>query len=259
MPTISKTTNPTGLKELPAKLFTVRLASSSKGARSFWLEKFDCEASGLPNGVEISCVAHAGNAEEYFQLGTVDAPDFSANVIHELPTDRPLKFRFLFCKPGEPKLLAFADNVRAADESDALGESLIDIEPTDLNGPTWKLELPPPTTGSDRPVLLVERQLFPTAQAAANDMWVGVLVMPEVMRQVCRVVADNAGSLEDGGTWVGEWEDYFEGLGVPPLAEDSDQVAKNNWIEDVVAAFCAKASVRAQLKRAENELTGETV
>lgn len=257
MPKISKTTNPTGLKELPGKMFTVRLLATAKGPRSFWLERFDHEASGLPKGTEISCVAHAGNAEEFFQLGSVEAPSHSANLIQELPHDRPLKFRFLFCKPGEPKLLAFADNIRAAEESGAMGDSLIDIEPTDLGGPTWKLELPPPTPGSDRPVLLVEQNLFPTAQAAANDMWLGVLVMPEVMRQVGRLMVENIGALEDTDTWLGEWGAFIDSLGVLPLQEDADEIAKNDWVEEIVSAFCAKASVRAQLNRAETELNGE--
>jgi hypothetical protein len=257
MPKISKTTNPTGLKELPAKLFTVRLITPGKGPRSFWLERFDHEASGIPTGSEIACIAHAGNAEEFFQLGTVEAPIHSINIIQELPSDRPLKFRFLFCSPGNPKLLAFADNVRSADESGAMGDSLIDIEPSDLGGPTWRLELPAPLPGTDRPVLLVERQLFPTSQAAANDMWLGVLVMPEVMRQVCKIIVDNIASLDERDTWVGDWGDFINSLGVLPLSEDADEIAKSTWVEDIVAAFCAKAAIRAQLKRAENELSGE--
>lgn len=257
MPKISKTTNPTGLKELPAKAFTVRLITPANGPRSFWLERFDHDLSGLPSGTEISCVAHAGNAEEFFQLGTIESPIYSANIIQKLPTDRPLKFRFLFCNPGEAKLSAFAENIRAANESDAVGESLIDIEPTDLHGPVWKLVLPQPVPDSDRPVLLVERHLFPTALAAANDMWFGALVMPEVMRQICRLIVENPGSLESDDTWLGSWSDFIETLGVHALQEDADHIARENWIDNIIVAFCAKASIRLQLNRIETELTGE--
>jgi hypothetical protein len=257
MPKISKTTNPTGLKELHAKTFTVRVLTPPSGPRSFWLERFSEEKITLPRDTEISCVAHAGNAEEFFRLGTIEAPNHSSQMIRELPSDRPLKFRFMFSAPNNPKLLAFADNIRAADESGNMGDSLIDIEPADLGGPTWKLELPPVTPGDDRPVLLVERQLFPTALAAAADVWIGVLVMPEVMRQVCRVVSENLNSLDDQDTWIGGWAAFFESLGVAIPVEDADETAKTTWVEDVVVAFCAKTAMRTHMKRAEQELSGE--
>lgn len=257
MPKISKTTNPTGLKELHAKTFTVRLLTPPNGPRSFWLERFSEESIALPRDTEISCVAHAGNAEEFFRLGTIETPDHSAQLIRELPADRPLKFRFMFSGPTNPKLLAFADNIRAADESGNMGDSLIDIEPADLDGPAWKLELPSATPSDDRPVLLVERQLFPTASAAAADVWIGVLVMPEVMRQVCRVVSENFSGLDDKDTWIGGWLEFFESLGVAIPAEDADETIKTAWIEDVVVAFCARTVMRSHMKRAEQELSGD--
>lgn len=257
MPKISKTTNPTGLKEFHAKTFTVRVLTPPSGPRSFWLERFSEDAIALPRDTEISCVAHAGNAEEFFRLGTIEAPDHSAQLIRELPTDRPLKFRFMFSGPTDPKLLGFADNIRAADESGNMGDSLIDIEPADLAGPSWRLELPAVLPSDDRPVLLVERQLFPTALAAAADVWIGVLVMPEVMRQVARVVSENLSNLDDSDTWIGGWYEFFEGLGVAIPAEDADETIRLTWVEDVVAAFCAKTAMRAHMKRAEQELSGE--
>jgi hypothetical protein len=257
MPKISRTTNPTSLKELDAKHFTVRIQTHANGKRSFWLERFDYSGSELPPGMQISCVAHAGSTEEFFQLGVVENPSHNTNAINELATDRPLKFRFLVHEPGNPRLVAFADNIRAIDESGLLGNSLVDIEPADLGGATWRLDIPEVTPSADKPVLLVERQLFPTAQAAAKDVWIGVLVMPEVMRQIARVIVRNAAGLEDPEVWVSGWAEFLNGLGVSEIAEDADDTAKENWVEEVVQSFCAKPSMKAQINFAIADLSGE--
>ena len=127
MPQISRTTNPTGLKKLDAKLFGVRVQNTSS-ERSFWLEKFDVAMSGLPTGLQLSCIAHCGNTEEFFKLGTVDKPDLSVKPLRNLATNKPLKFRFVVHALGDPKLVAFADGVRAADDAGLLGGSLVDID-----------------------------------------------------------------------------------------------------------------------------------
>lgn len=257
MPKISRTTNPTSLQELDAKYFSVRTQTHTNGKRSFWLERFDFANCRLPPGLRLACVAHAGSTEEYFELGPIESPVHAVNPINELATDRPLKFRFVVYEQGNPRLIAFADNIRAIDEAGTLGDSLVDIEPADLGGATWRLDIPEIKPGADKPVLLVERQLFPTAQAAARDPWIGVLVMPEVMRQIASAISQNSGSLDDPEVWVSAWAEYLGNLGVGDLAEDADDTGKAQWVEDVVAAFCAKPSMKVHLSFAVAELSGE--
>lgn len=257
MPKISRTTNPTSLRELDSKLFSVRVQAHPNGKRSFWLERFDFANSGLLPGLCLACVAHAGSTEEYFELGCIDTPLLTPNTINELATDRPLKFRFLVYERGNPRLTAFADNIRAIDEAGMLGDSLVDIEPADLFGATWRLEIPEVKPGADKPVLLVERQLFPTAQAAAKDRWIAVLVMPEVMRQIAGAISHSAGSLDDPEVWIFGWAEYLSSLGIDELADDADDTARLQWVEDVVRAFCAKPSMRSQFGFAIAELSGD--
>jgi hypothetical protein len=257
MPKISRTTNPTNLHELDANMFSVRIQTSKEGNRAFWLERFDFSACGLAPGLRLACVAHAGSTEEYFELGTIDAPDVTPHAINELAADRPLKFRFVVYESGNPRLSAFADNIRAIDEAGMLGDSLVDIEPSDLNGPAWRLEIPEVKNGADKPVLLVERQLFPTALAAAKDRWVAILIMPEVMRQIARVISRNMGCLEDSEIWISNWADYISSFGLNDLADDADEIAVNQWVEDVVRSFCTKPTMKAQFGFAIAELIGD--
>jgi hypothetical protein len=257
---ISRTTNPTGLKRLDKKNFVVRI-HSDLGGRSFWVERFDHVACGLSSALKMACVAHAGNTEEYFQLGTAGSFQRQPMGIRDLAADRPLKFRFVFNEPGNPLLVAYADGIRATDESGQLGGSLVDIEPADLGGIAWKLFLP---TGLQevgaKPNVMVERSLFPTAQAAAHSPWFGILVMPEVMRQIASAIAVKPGTLEDGESWPSAWAEFFSKLGVDelPLDAEGDEEAQLNWVESVVAAFGAKGILQHHMERAISEMDGDT-
>ena len=255
MPQISRTTNPTGLKKLDTKLFGVRV-QTLYAARSFWLEKFDFKLSQLPAGLQLSCIAHSGNTEEFFKLGTVDSPDLSPKPLHKLAVDKPLKFRFVIHAVGDPKLVAFADGIRAVDDAGLLGGSLVDIEPADLKGSAWRLEISPLVAGADKPVLLVERNMFAAAQVAANNSWIAILVMPEVLRQIATVISDSPASLDDTEVWASSWAEFLRGLGGGELAEGADHQAKTDWVESVVYGFCAKPAIRNQMTRAAAELNG---
>lgn len=257
MPKISRTTNPTNLKELDANCFSIRVSTAPDGVRSFWLSHFDLVKSALEPGLHLDCVAHAGSTEEFFQLGTVEKPKNDVLVLADLATDRPLKFRFMIYKPGEAKLIAFADNVRAVDETGQTGSSLVDIEPSDLRGPVWRLEIPELTANGDRPVLLVERQLFATAQAAAKDPWIAVLVMPEVMRQIAQVIVMNPGVLEDPESWAHPWGQYLVGFNVGEPPDEADEDSQENWVQAIVEAFCATPVLKNQMHQAMRELSGD--
>ena len=258
MPQISRTTNPTGLKKLDAKLFGVRVQTTNS-ERSFWLEKFDVALSGLPAGLHLSCIAHCGNTEEFFKLGTVDKPDLSVKPLRNLATNKPLKFRFVVHALGDPKLVAFADGVRAADDAGLLGGSLVDIELAELKGSCWKLVIPPLTVDDDKPVLLVEKNMFASAQAAANNPWIAVLVMPEVLRQIATVISKDSPCLDNSAIWSSSWAQFLLGLSGqdPPVVDDDE--AQKDWVECVVDGFCAKPALRAQMLRTANELNGELV
>lgn len=254
---ITRTTNPTGVKQIDQKHFTVRVRGDSSEDRVFWLERFDYAAAGLNPMILIGCVAHAGSCEEYIDLGAVS--DFNTNPVslREIPTDRPLKFRFIFNRPGESLLVGYADGVRALDEAGGLGSSLVDIEPVDLQGVPWKLVLPD-GTGADKPNVLVDKSLFPTALSAANHPWFGVLVMPEVMRQIALAIAEAPDSLDDPETWIAPWAGLIASLAISPPTEldASDEFSQHSWADEVVRRFTSKGIFKHQMAKAVQEMGG---
>ncbi|MBX8607112.1 hypothetical protein K5D65_07925 [Pseudomonas cichorii] len=254
---ITRTTNPTGLKQIDKKLFLVRVVDGGEGGRSFWLESFDYKAAKFDRSVNVGCVAHAGSTEEYFDLGPVSDLKKTSFSLQAIATDKPLRFRFIFNTPGDPLLVGYADGVRALDEAGNLGGSLVDIEPSSLYGVGWKVELPEGAGSGDKPNVLVERTLFPTAASAVNHPWFGVLVMPEVMRQIAMAIAKNPDWLDDVETWIAPWADFINALGVSfPLDLDDDIYSQQSWADEVVRKFAAKGIFRHHMAQAIIEMEG---
>lgn len=256
---ITRTTNPTGLKQIDRKHFIVRIKDDGPEGRVFWLDQFDFDAAELDPSVQLSCIAHAGSTEEYFELGPVSAFKKTSASLRRLDTDKPLRFRFIFNNPQESLLVGYTDGVRALDEAGNLGSSLVDIEPKDLHGIAWKLIIPEGTGAGEKPNVLVERTLFPTAISAANHSWFGVLVMPEVMRQIAMAITENPSAFDDPGSWISPWADFIAALGVEPPMEfdDDDIVGKTVWAEEVVDKFAAKGIFKHHMKKALSEMDGE--
>jgi len=257
MKQISRRTNPTGLNEVDRRHFSLRLNDDGKSDRTFWLERFDFNAAGIPPGALINCVATAGASEQYFALGSASNFSRTARVIGEVVRNKPVRFRFVFHMPGEKKLIGFADGVRPIDESGNLGGSLVDIFPTELHGPVWELDLPVSNAEvSAKPCIFVERSIFPTATVAVKHHWFVGLVMPEVMRRIALRIAENAGALENDDTWTGTWKSYIDqlGVGAPPDDED-DRV--DEWAATVVRKFASSGQLRLQIDQLIGEMQGE--
>lgn len=255
MKQISRRTNPTDLKQIDRKHFTLRVADEAGVGRSFWLERFDHKAAGLPPESRISCIAGAGSTEQYFELGDASAFQRKPAFINELARDKPLRFRFVFNLPGEVRLLGYADGVQPVDEAGNLGGSLVDIQPMDLEGPVWLLELPTVDDPEGKPCLMVERSIFPTAQAAVAHQWFVALVMPEVMRQIAAVIAESIGALDDDGSWMGKWKEYFNSLG---MHDAPDENAPGDWATAAARCFAQGGQLRHQFDRIAAEMQGDT-
>lgn len=256
---ITRTTNPTGLKQVDKKHFVVRVRDDGPDCRVFWLDSFDYLAANLDPSLQLGCIAHAGNTEEFFDLGLVSDVKKTPASLRALATDKPLRFRFIFTKPGESLLTGYTDGVRALDEAGNLGSSLVDIEPADLKGIAWRLQLPEGSGAGEKPNVLVERSLFSNAIAAVNHHWFGILVMPEVMRQIAMAIAMEPSALDDSETWIAPWAGFIAALGVdPPVEYDADDTTgPQAWADEVVTRFAAKGVFKHHMTKASAEMGGE--
>jgi len=119
------------------------------------------------------------------------------------------------------------------------------------------LVMPQGAGTGEKPNVLVEKALFPTAHSAANHPWFGVLVMPEVMREVATAIAKNPDGLEDPESWLYRWAEFIKVLGVDAPVTTEDEEAAEDWADRLVEKFAARGTFRHHLAQAEAEMNGD--
>lgn len=255
MPTISRTNNPTKVEQIEKGAISIRIAKPiGANAKTFYVEHFDRSRIALEPSVKVACVATAGQTAQYFELGTVGELNSKALPLTEIATDASIRFRIVFYESDASRIKASADNIRAADEDDS-SPSLVSIEPVQLEGPLWKLELAD-INSEVAPVLLVEERLFTTAKAAVGNPSFLSFVLPAVMRSIATVVSENVDHLEDEGSWLAPWNRFFTSINPNAPDEFSDNEDHSVWIDQCVKAFCRRGQMAASIDAVLNEADG---
>lgn len=257
MPTISRTTNPTKVSSIQKGVISIRVAKmlGIDAAKTFFVEHFDRSQISLPPATKVACIATAGQTAQYFELGSVEQLDTKAMALSELATDASIRFRVVFYDVESSRVLAAADNIRTVDE-DSSSPSLVSIQPAPLDGPLWKLEMPD-LGADDHPVLLVEEKLFCSAKAAvAHPMFVS-FVLPEVVRCIATKLIEADTDSIDEGSWLAPWFRFFSSINANPLADLSDSVDQEKWINECVKAFCRRGQMATSIDAVLAEATGE--
>lgn len=257
MPTISRTTNPTKVSSIQKGVISIRVAKmlGIDAAKTFFVEHFDRSQISLSPATKVACIATAGQTAQYFELGSVEQLDTKAMALSELATDAPIRFRVVFYDVESSRVLAAADNIRTVDE-DSSSPSLVSIQPVPLDGPLWKLEMPD-LGADDHPVLLVEEKLFCSAKAAvAHPMFVS-FVLPEVVRCIATKLVEAETDSIDEGSWLAPWFRFFSSINANPLADLSDSVDQEKWVNECVKAFCRRGQMATSIDAVLAEATGE--
>jgi hypothetical protein len=244
MPTIFRTNNPTKVQRIDKAAISLRIIRNGE-SRSFYIERLDHATIQLPSIIRIGCLAIAGQTVQYFDLGTVEKTNFGTFELSEIAEGAAVRFRLMFYDPETAKILASAENIRSSDE-DSPSPSLISIEPTNLGGPIWRLELPP-DTGDAQPTLLVEQKLFPFAKAVMTDKNFLALVLPEAVRQIATSVARLNPDSDSDECWTAAWDKFFKSLGVSEKESQDDEAS--TWIDDCVKAFCRRGNMVSILEK----------
>lgn len=255
MPAISRTSNPTGVLKVDGSALALRVIKGAKPSdpKTFFVERFISDKLGLLPSLKVSCIATAGQTSQYFDLGTLGSIDLSPKTLSEIATDAALRFRVIFSEPHDWKIIAAADNIRALDEAQ-LSQSLIAIEPGQLNGPLWKLELGDSSSES-LPVIHVEQQLFTSAKAAAANGQFVSYVLPEALRQIASRVASEWDGIDFEGTWLGKWAEFL-GAMHPADLDGMDSDERGSWAEECVELFCRRGHMAMTLTNYMTETGG---
>lgn len=157
------------------------------------------------------------------------------------------------------RLLGVSDGIqveRSGDDTISGRRGILAIEPSDsLGHRLWALEF------KDQYVsLLVNRDVPELTERAGSDPLFYAIVFPEAMRQVLhKAIDENRSSQEDDDDhWAVAWLKF--GRDLHPMRESSpekdDNDAREEWIADVVEAFCQKHDLKTRYREAVAALNG---
>lgn len=241
MPRLSTLSNPTGLIDLDKKRIDIQIDTNGRGL-AFSLIRLDTEDLKLPGDTQIRVIARRANTEERIEVGSISSWDKRFHPLTELGEDGSLVFRLLLVRPGSPRLVAAAENIRPTGEGDS--ESFIALEPSELQELPWEVEV---HAQEGRATIRFNREIFASSAEAWSNTFFLNLVLPEAIRAMARSIASEPGLLA-----LEEWQAFRTWLGIHGVTEEPDEDGtseqQEEWCKQVVHAFCMRFAFATTLK-----------
>jgi hypothetical protein len=144
------------------------------------------------------------------------------------------------------RLLGLAEHIRpqrAGKQTAAGRRGILPVEPAELGQQLWKLDF------KEHDVfLLVNKSIHGLGERVRSDPLFYAVVYPQVVRQVLmQAIAEDVDLDEDDDRWPVMWLRFGKNLHPtresPPSGESS-QEEREEWIEEVVDAFCDEHSMK---------------
>lgn len=243
-----KRCNYTGRKKIPQKCIRIRIDRETRTFEASWnLSNSNISASGE---VYIEAFTSASPDVQRFFYGTVGTPNpgVTDRRIGMLNSEA-IAFNFKVIDNSERYgcLLGIARNIRPVgdDEDDAGQQSILPINPVNLDQQVWRLNF---THG--RPWLEVNNQIPNIMTIAREDRRFFSLVYPAVIRQILTRILiieewiDPDGSNDDWRVQWLKWGIHWHPDKERPIDGEPEHCREDwlSWIEIVSESFCRQHS-----------------
>ncbi len=144
------------------------------------------------------------------------------------------------------RILGIAEHIRpqrAGKQTAAGRRGILPVEPKDLGQQLWKLEF------TEHDVFLyVNKDVPGLVDRVRSDPLFYAAVYPEVVRQVlARAIRENADIEEDDDRWPILWLRFGKNLHPTreaPPSSDASEEDQEEWVDEVVDAFCESHTLR---------------
>jgi hypothetical protein len=149
------------------------------------------------------------------------------------------------------RILGLAENIRplrAGSKTSTGRRGILPVEKADLGDELWRLDF-----RSEDVFLLVNQKIPGLSERVRFDASIYTLIYPAIIREILqRALDEQTDDEEDSERWPVLWLKYGrrlhpEGL-QPPESEDEDE--REEWIAEVVSAFCHEHSLREKFMQA---------
>jgi hypothetical protein len=189
--------------------------------------------------LEATCAG--SNIVQRFDLGTIENPNLVDRELTEVEGENVFfSLKIVDTSQWFGRLLGIAQNIRperSSEDSTAGRRGILPIEPAELQQQLWRLEF------RDHDVfLLVNKDVPDLRDRVRSDPLFYAAVYPELVRQILfRALEQDSEIVEDEERWPAMWLRFGKNLHPehepPPLEGDNDE-EREEWVEEVVNAFC---------------------
>ena len=181
-----------------------------------------------------------------FSCGTVGKLEIPSRIeLSDIDRGGAIQFRLLvIAADGSGRIVAAADGIRSAGQSDIERQALLPVTETDLREEIWKIDV------DERvgPRLLLNSRIPGLAAKLRSEPLYQGLILPHALRAVLRGLPP-AGQEDDDVSWGEDWRKFLRQLGLPDEPDVADDEARDEWIEDAVENFSAIRKFAESLRR----------
>ena len=239
--------NFTGRKKILRKHIRIQLDCSPGYSPRFDAE-FDFNEYSFADDDDIVIYAYTGQSKiesfSFGKCGEIRQPQHT--WLNDFVESDDIKFRVLVTAAdyNQGLLRGRADGIRPGNlDEDQV--SLLSLGRSKLKEECWTLDFPDVATDPVR--LLIDEDIRDYKVFASTSEFRG-LVLPQVLRQILTTICfrDVDYDRSDSSDWRARWIIFGEGL-AGELSDNDNNDAVQQWIDDVVERFVAKAKFKSKL------------
>jgi len=239
---LSHTTNPTKLKTIHKKYFSVNLKESVENLTFFNIKKLELDSLDLPPDASVYIYVTAGQSEVKFALGTVgNRADPKDRFLDSLPKST-IWFRLLVVDDKTSKILASAEKIRPKAVHEKGREPLLPVYVSEkLKNRIWKVHLVP----DQQPILHLNKFFPEIFHQIQHGKVFQALILQEAMRiSLEHFIRSDRGD-NNPDTWLYKWDLFLKDLQMYKTTPvfDADSLIIDRWIDRVIEAFSKRANL----------------
>lgn len=236
----------TGRKKLPKASVNANLFEVSDGKLVVAMSLAGKYFAGMPPTARVKLRLFENKVSETLEFGTLDDLKTTADIESGAFSVPSCELRVVGADPGDKgKVLGSTDStwkLSAGGENrkEAARKSILQFEVGDIAPHCWKLDV----RDDQHPVLYVDKSIPEPFKWVRVDPVFNSCVLPAVIRELFgKILATDSPSERE---WETDWLNWANALeGHPPWKGDFEE--KQDWIGDLVSAFCARHNMLGEL------------